>query len=341
MSRKAVITFLAVYLAVVLAISVLWALATPGIADVRREVIVGGIIGRAVGALVLSGIIPLIYWAIRRSRADASGVLAVWAILGAVIFVLSAAGDMYDGTLQPAQITLNVTQLFQTRNAPNSIAASPNDRDDFIRLAKSSCVDAQRKKPINRQMGVVFHSLSVGRKPRIVGDVERQDKSVFDSIIVVTDRRLLDDQLNKTIKNFLQVGSTVGHAEHSGDLQSFIEGGKKIIVSTVQKFPYILEKRSGASIADDRSPSLLMKPIRAKAERRLQQSARLCRRPEPKKTMKRWRTKSIGSWKRKSCFLMQATLRLRRLPRTKRWRYSESHLKTLTRSGIARSMPTQ
>jgi type I restriction enzyme R subunit len=75
--------------------------------------------------------------------------------------------------------------------------------------------------------------------------LERQEKPVFESIIVVTDRRLLDDQLNKTIKNFLQVSSTVGHADHSGDLQTFIEGGKKIIVSTVQKFPYILEKIGG------------------------------------------------------------------------------------------------
>jgi type I restriction enzyme R subunit len=79
---------------------------------------------------------------------------------------------------------------------------------------------------------------------QLVG-LERQNKSVFDSIIVVTDRRILDDQLNKTIKHFLQVGSTVGHADHSGDLQSFIEGGKKIIVSTVQKFPYILETIGG------------------------------------------------------------------------------------------------
>jgi type I restriction enzyme R subunit len=40
----------------------------------------------------------------------------------------------------------------------------------------------------------------------------------------------------------MQVGSTVGHAEHSGDLRKFIEQGKKIIVSTVQKFPYILDE---------------------------------------------------------------------------------------------------
>ncbi|HEX5736040.1 MAG TPA: type I restriction endonuclease subunit R [Blastocatellia bacterium] len=69
-----------------------------------------------------------------------------------------------------------------------------------------------------------------------------EDKEVFDSIIVVTDRRILDQQIQTTIKQFAQVGATVGHAEHSGDLRKFLEGGKKIIISTVQKFPEILDK---------------------------------------------------------------------------------------------------
>src|SRR5229473_1161058 len=72
--------------------------------------------------------------------------------------------------------------------------------------------------------------------------LKRDDKNVFDSVIVVTDRRLLDDQIQTTIKQFMQVGATVGHAEHSGDLRRFIEEGKKIIVSTVQKFPFILDE---------------------------------------------------------------------------------------------------
>jgi type I restriction enzyme, R subunit len=72
--------------------------------------------------------------------------------------------------------------------------------------------------------------------------VKRKDKEVFDSVIVVTDRRILDDQIQKTIKQFMQVGATVGHAEHSGDLRRFIEQGKKIIISTVQKFPFILDE---------------------------------------------------------------------------------------------------
>jgi type I restriction enzyme R subunit len=72
--------------------------------------------------------------------------------------------------------------------------------------------------------------------------LKRNDKEVFDSVIVVTDRRLLDDQIQTTIKQFMQVGATVGHAEDSGDLRKFIEEGKKIIVSTVQKFPRILDE---------------------------------------------------------------------------------------------------
>ena len=72
--------------------------------------------------------------------------------------------------------------------------------------------------------------------------VKRQGTEVFNSVIVVTDRRILDDQIQKTIRQFMQVGATVGHAARSGDLRRFIHEGKKIIVSTVQKFPHILDE---------------------------------------------------------------------------------------------------
>jgi type I restriction enzyme R subunit len=65
---------------------------------------------------------------------------------------------------------------------------------------------------------------------------------IFNSVIVVTDRRILDSQIQATIKQFMQVGATVGHAQRSGDLRKFIEQGRKIIVSTVQKFPFILDE---------------------------------------------------------------------------------------------------
>ena len=72
--------------------------------------------------------------------------------------------------------------------------------------------------------------------------VRKDGKEVFDSIIVITDRRILDRQIQATIKQFAQVGATVGHAKHSSDLRKFIESGKKIIISTVQKFPEILDE---------------------------------------------------------------------------------------------------
>ena len=71
--------------------------------------------------------------------------------------------------------------------------------------------------------------------------LEKDSLSIFDSVIVVTDRRVLDRQIRDTIKQFAQVASTVGHAEHAGDLRKFLEGGKKIIITTVQKFPFILD----------------------------------------------------------------------------------------------------
>ena len=72
--------------------------------------------------------------------------------------------------------------------------------------------------------------------------LRKDDAEVFDSIIVVTDRRLLDTQIRDTIRQFAQVGAAVGHAARSGDLRRFIESGKKIIISTVQKFPFILDE---------------------------------------------------------------------------------------------------
>ena len=76
---------------------------------------------------------------------------------------------------------------------------------------------------------------------RLIG-LEKGGRPVFDSIIVVTDRIILDRQINDTIRQFAQVGATVGHAENAGDLRRFIGEGKKVIISTVQKFPFILDE---------------------------------------------------------------------------------------------------
>ena len=72
--------------------------------------------------------------------------------------------------------------------------------------------------------------------------MRRKHAPVFDSIVVVTDRIILDQQIYATIKQYAQVGATVGRADRSGDLRRFIEGGKKIVITTIQKFPFILDE---------------------------------------------------------------------------------------------------
>ena len=77
--------------------------------------------------------------------------------------------------------------------------------------------------------------------------LEHQSKALFDSVIVVTDRRLLDKQIRDTIKQFAQVSAVIGSV--TGDsgsktkqLTSFLANGKKIIITTVQTFPFILNE---------------------------------------------------------------------------------------------------
>ena len=72
--------------------------------------------------------------------------------------------------------------------------------------------------------------------------LKKDEEEIFDSIIVVTDRRLLDRQIRDTIRQFAQVASTVEHADKSGKLRDSIRAGKKIIISTIQKFPFILDE---------------------------------------------------------------------------------------------------
>lgn len=65
---------------------------------------------------------------------------------------------------------------------------------------------------------------------------------LFDSVIVVTDRRLLDKQLRDNIKEFSEVKNIVAHANRSADLKYALENGKKIIITTIQKFPVIVKE---------------------------------------------------------------------------------------------------
>jgi len=81
--------------------------------------------------------------------------------------------------------------------------------------------------------------------------LEKDGRPMVDSVIVVTDRRILDKQIRDTIKQFMQVSNSVAWAEHSGELRQSITDGKRIIVTTIEKFPFIVPE-IGAEHKDHR-----------------------------------------------------------------------------------------
>ncbi|MDP2785993.1 MAG: type I restriction endonuclease subunit R [Sulfurimicrobium sp.] len=153
--------------------------------------------------------------------------------------------------LTPAGLTdilENYAQIVETKNAKTGKKKRSQvfPRYHQLGVVRQALADVRTNGAGKRYL--VQHSAGSGKSNSIAWlahqliGVKRDGQEVFDSVIVVTDRRILDDQIQKTIKQFMQVGATVGHAEHSGDLRKFIQEGKKIIVSTVQKFPFILDE---------------------------------------------------------------------------------------------------
>lgn len=67
------------------------------------------------------------------------------------------------------------------------------------------------------------------------------DQPLFDSVIVVTDRRLLDKQIRDNIATFSEVKNIIAPAYSSRELRESLEQGKKIIITTIQKFPFIID----------------------------------------------------------------------------------------------------
>ncbi|MFB5946725.1 type I restriction endonuclease subunit R [Albibacterium profundi] len=95
---------------------------------------------------------------------------------------------------------------------------------------------------------LIQHSAGSGKSHSITWtafqliEVEAQNGTpLFDSVIVVTDRRVLDRQLRDNIKSFSDVKNIIAPAFSSSDLRLALESGKRIIITTIQKFPHILD----------------------------------------------------------------------------------------------------
>lgn len=119
----------------------------------------------------------------------------------------------------------------------------------FPRFHQLDCVEKLlidvKEKGIGKRY-LIQHSAGSGKSNSIAWlahqliGLEKDGYPMIDSVLVVTDRRILDKQIRDNIKQFMQVANTVAWAEHSGDLRKSIQDGKRIIITTIEKFPYIV-----------------------------------------------------------------------------------------------------
>ncbi len=143
----------------------------------------------------------------------------------------------------------NYAQIVQTGNGRNS-RKQIWPRFHQLEVTRKLLADVSQNGVGRRYL--IQHSAGSGKSNSIAWlahqlvETEKDGKPVFDSIFVVTDRTILDRQIQDTVKQYAQIGATVHHAEKSVDLLRDIESGKKIIISTLQKFPYILESIGAA-----------------------------------------------------------------------------------------------
>ncbi len=116
-------------------------------------------------------------------------------------------------------------------------------------LVRNLVADARELGP--GQSYLVEHSAGSGKSNTIAwlahqlaGLHDEKDKRVFDTIIVITDRRVLDQQLRQTVKSFEQTRGLVSaiDKQKSSRLAEALEAGKDIIVTTLQTFPFVAEK---------------------------------------------------------------------------------------------------
>ena len=123
--------------------------------------------------------------------------------------------------------------------------------------AVRSLLSTTKKSEIGRRF-LIQHSAGSGKSNSItwlayqlVTLLQSNQQPFFDSIVVVTDRVNLDKQIRDNINAFQRLSNLVGWADKSASLRELLQGGKKIIISTIFKFSFILDE-IGSSLKDRR-----------------------------------------------------------------------------------------
>ncbi|OPY56055.1 MAG: type I restriction enzyme EcoKI subunit R [Methanosaeta sp. PtaU1.Bin112] len=158
---------------------------------------------------------------------------------------------LWRDTLTPGGLTDILENYAQLVEEKDERTGKKRRKQIFPRYHQLNAVHKLLSDVASRGAGKLYliqHSAGSGKSNSIAWlahqliGLEQEGKAIFDSIVVVTDRRVLDRQIKNTIRQFAQVSATVGHADRSLDLRRFLAEGKKIIITTVQKFPVVMKE---------------------------------------------------------------------------------------------------
>ena len=113
--------------------------------------------------------------------------------------------------------------------------------------AVRSLIAATQAKSVGQRF-LIQHSAGSGKSNSITWLayqlvlLQQNQQPLFDSVVVVTDRVNLDRQIRDNICSFMRLQNNVDWADDSEKLRTLLQGGKKIIVTTIHKFSFILDE---------------------------------------------------------------------------------------------------
>lgn len=142
----------------------------------------------------------------------------------------------------------NYVQVTEDKDEDTGIKSYKQIFPRYHQLSVVTSLLADVKREGSGHTYLIQHSAGSGKSNSIawlahqlVTQKDANGKEVFDTVLVVTDRINLDKQIKNTIKQFMQVSNTVGWAKDASTLKDLMEEGKKIIITIVHKFQFILE----------------------------------------------------------------------------------------------------
>lgn len=150
-----------------------------------------------------------------------------------------------------SNILENYAQLIVTENVKTHVRT---ERMIWPRYHQLACVNMLVEQTLQKPVGQRFliqHSAGSGKSNSIswlayqLVMLVENDRPKFDSVILVTDRVNLDRQLRNNILSFKKMQNVVAWAEDSLTLNFALSSGKKIIVTTIHKFTYVLDAIEG------------------------------------------------------------------------------------------------